>query len=337
MNKYLLSNFKIQKEKKNFHIIKIIFLLFITIFSIACHQQKKSSIGLLLHNNLRESYAKDREFFTKNANSLGLDLKIAVANNDPKLQEEQAKSMINDGIGVLVIIAVNRNLAASIVRYAHEKNVKVIAYERLISNCELDYYIGFDHYEVGKMQASYLINKKPNGNYVLLCGDKTDKNAELIYNGQMSILKPYIDNKQINIVYKGFIEDWSSDEAFLTMCNILKCSGDHIDVVLAANDKISNGCISAIDIYQPDYPCLTTGLDADKFALERIKLGKQTMTVSKSFKREAEEAVNLALKIIKNTTIDNIQCYIFNGSINVPSLLLKTETVDINNLENHLN
>ncbi len=325
-------------EKKYFAIIKKIgVLFFVFFFTVACNQQKKSSVGMLLPNLIQDRYAKDRDFFTQKATSLGLTVKIAVANDDSKLQEEQAIAMINEGIGVLVIITVNQNLAASIVRYAHEKKVKVIAYERLISNCDLDYFIAFDHYEVGKMQATYAINKKPSGNYVILCGDKTDKNAELIFNGQMDVLKSYIENKQINIIYKGFIEDWSNDDAFVKMSNILKMSGERIDVVLAANDGISHACIMANDIYQPNYPCITTGLDADKSALESIKQGKQTMTVAKSFKKQAEEAADLAFKIINNKSIDNIQQYTFNGNIKVPSILLKAETLDITNLENHPN
>jgi len=47
-----------------------------------------------------------------------------------------------------------------------------------VSHTHIDHFIGFDHYIVGKQQANYAIQSKPAGNYIIIGGDKSDKNAD---------------------------------------------------------------------------------------------------------------------------------------------------------------
>lgn len=53
---------------------------------------------------------------------------------------------------------------------AHEKNVPVLAYDRLITGCDLDMYITFDNEKVAYLQAEEVLQKVPEGNFMLLGG-----------------------------------------------------------------------------------------------------------------------------------------------------------------------
>lgn len=302
-------------------------LVFPLLFS--CKSKEELKVGFLLPNFSDSRYLKDRDFFTAKFQSLGGTVEVGNADNDAQKQEQQAAEMLNNGVKVLVITSVNQNTAASIVRMAKRKGVKVIAYERLIRNAEVDYFITFDHYEVGKIQAQYAINQRPQGNFVILCGDKSDNNAELIMKGQLEVLS----KSQAKAVYKTYVEAWNEENAFMELSQVLKLYKEKIDVVLTANDGMAGGAVRALEQYQDSTLAITTGLDADINACKRIMAGKQSMTVYKPFKLQGEMAADLAYRIIKSEKITEAKSFTDNGSIQVPSILLMPTAVDLSNIK----
>jgi len=156
------------------------------IFSLtSCLHNVKPKIGFLLPNLVSDRYLKEKEYFTKKIGELGGEAIIKSADYNDQLQIQQAQELISQGAKVLVVNSINLNSAAAIVRDAHDHNVKVIAYDRLISNCDLDYLLTFDNEKVGKLMTDYVTKLKPDGNYILLGGDKADKNAVWVKEGQM--------------------------------------------------------------------------------------------------------------------------------------------------------
>jgi D-xylose transport system substrate-binding protein len=299
----------------------------------SCHKGEPLKIGFLLPNLTDGRYPKDRDFFVEKVKQLGGSVEVGDGNNDAARQESQAKEMIDKGIKVLVIAAVNQYSAASIVRLAHDKGIKVIAYERLVQNCKLDYFIGFDHYAVGKQQAAYAIKNAPAGNYILVGGDKSDKNAELIKKGQLEIVTPLSKSGKIRILFDTFIEDWSSENAYYEISKVLDLSGEKVDVVLTANDGMAAGVLKALDKSQPGYPVIVTGLDADLAACKSIVNHKQSMTVYKPFKKQAAIAAEMAMDIANSKKITATVQTTFNGQIEVPTVSLQPTSVDESNIK----
>lgn len=312
--------------KNTFVSLLLVFVLF------SCKNNQEVKVGFLLPNFTDARYLKDRDFFVAKFKSLGGTVEIGNAENDAQKQEDQAKGMITNGAKILVITVVNQNSAATIVRMANSSGVKVIAYERLIRNSDIDYFISFDHYKVGEIQAKYALKYKPSGNYVILSGDKRDNNAELIMNGQMNAINTAGNSAGIKVVYKSFVEDWSEDGAYFEMRRVLRLFNDKIDVVLTANDGMAGGVLKALDEFQPGYPVIVTGLDADINACRRIVAGKQSMTVYKSFKVQAEMAAAIAFKIIKGDNITEAKDFTDNGLKKVPSISLVGVGVDKSNI-----
>jgi D-xylose transport system substrate-binding protein len=149
----------------------------------------KIRIGLSMDTLKEERWQKDRDLFVKRAEELGAEVLVQAADGKDETQVKQAESLLTQGVDVLVVIPHNGEVAASIVEAAKRKNVPVISYDRLIRNSEPDLYISFDNEKVGSMQAQYLIEKAPKGNYILIGGAQTDNNAKLFRNGQMKILR----------------------------------------------------------------------------------------------------------------------------------------------------
>ena len=94
------------------------------------------------------------------AKRLGFEIVFQNANGDEKLQLQQAENLITQGVDLIVILPQNADAACPVIEQAHQANIKVVAFDRLISNCDLDYYIGFNNDVIGDMMANYVFAKK---------------------------------------------------------------------------------------------------------------------------------------------------------------------------------
>ncbi|MDP4188459.1 MAG: substrate-binding domain-containing protein [Bacteroidota bacterium] len=317
-----------------FKAIRDLMFLFIVMMAFSCQQSSQYKIGFLEPNMQAKRYQKEKEFFIQKMNELGGEAIVTDANYDEKLQLTQAEAMIKEGVKVLVVNAVNVNTAAQIVREAHNAHIKVIAYDRLIRNADVDYYLSFDNVKVGKLMAEYVVREKPEGNYILFGGDKSDNNAVLVKKGQMEVLEPYIKSGKIVITYNIFIEDWSGVNAAQEMKKYLDLSGKIPDVILTSYDGLATETIKVLDTYHLAGKILLTGQDAELDACRNIVRGKQAMTVFKPFRTQVNAAASLAMKCAQNKEISEAASTINNGKANVPAILLEPIAVDKNNIRN---
>ncbi|NJO69313.1 MAG: sugar ABC transporter substrate-binding protein [Bacteroidetes bacterium] len=293
-------------------------------------------VGFLVPNLQSERYQREQALFTNKINELGGEALVASAEYDDKLQIDQASKMIKEGAKVLVVNSVNMNTAAAIVREAHENNVKVIAYDRVIQNCDLDIFISFDNVKVGKLMAEYTTRIKPEGNYVLIGGDKADLNAVLVKSGQLEVLEALVKNGKIKIIYNVYVEDWSGENAYQEMKRFLNLSEVKPDVILSSYDGMSLGCIKALDDHGLAGQVIITGQDAELEACRNIIQNRQTMTVYKPLKLLAENAAELSFKMAKGDKLSLPSTTIENGQKSVPAILLEPVAVDKENMKNKI-
>jgi D-xylose transport system substrate-binding protein len=298
----------------------------------ACTGESSFKIGLMLPNTVQDRFPKEREYFITKVKSLGGEVLAVDGQYNDALQIQQADELIAKGVKVLVVVANNKITAAAIVRSAHKSNIKVIAYERIIDNCDLDYFISFDNVKVGELMANYALKVKPNGKYMFLEGDKTDQNAVWVKQGHHNVLDPLLKSGQITSVYDCFVEDWSFDNANQTLKNYINLSGETPDVIISAYDGMTSGAIKAFEEYKLPLP-ISTGQNAEIEACQNIVKGRQSMTVYKPLKQEAEQAAILAVKIAKNEKIEQTSKTSPNGFKDVPSIFIDPISVDASNMK----
>jgi D-xylose transport system substrate-binding protein len=312
----------------------VLALVIASLFSLmSCQQTNKVKIGFMLPTYDVARYAKDRDYFTAKVKELGGEVLVANAENDDKKQLDQAQALIQQGVNVIVIIAINQNTAAAIVREAHNNGVKVIAYERMIQNCDLDCYITFDNKLVGKTMAEYALKLMPEGNFVLLGGDKTDKNAILLKEGQNEAMASYVKSGKVKVIYDVFIEDWSTENAKFAMQEVLRLNIDKPNVIISSNDGMAEGAINALTECGLAGSVVVTGQDAELSACKRILAGTQAMTVYKPLKKQGEMAAVVATKLAKGEQISEVTNKVYNGRSDVPSILLAPIAVDKSNMQ----
>jgi D-xylose transport system substrate-binding protein len=294
--------------------------------------KKQIKIGFSLDTLKEERWQRDRDMFVTKAESLGAKVIVQAANGDDALQVSQAESMIAQGVDVLVVVPHNAEATARIVEQAHAKGIKVIAYDRLIKNSDLDLYISFDNVKVGEMQAKAIVAKVPKGNYVYIGGGPTDNNALLFKQGAMNILKPLVAKGDIKIVFDQFADEWKPENALKHMENALTANKNDIQAVVAANDGTAGGVIVALTAQKLAGKVPVAGQDAELAALQRIVEGTQTMTVYKQLRMLAETSAQIAVDLAGGKMPANLQ-KVNNGKIDVPSLLLEPVAVDITNIK----
>lgn len=289
---------------------------------------KRMKIGFSIATYQEERWLMDRDIFIAKCNELDADVIVQAANGDEERQIEQCEKLIDQKVDVLVIISQDSIKLSNIVVKAKEKGIPVVAYDRLIMNCELDAFVTYDNIKIGELQAEYLTEKVPTGNYVLLGGDEADYNSMQIKAGQMKVLEPYITRGDIQIIEDELVKNWNPSDAKKVVSELKQ----RIDAVLAANDGIAGGVIQALGEKKLVGEIAISGQDADLAGCQRIVEGIQSMTVYTPIKAEAERCAEVAVMIANGEQFHS-NSFVDNGMISVPTLLLTPISVDQNNIE----
>jgi D-xylose transport system substrate-binding protein len=289
-------------------------------------------IGFSMDTLKEERWQRDKQEVEARAKEVGAVLDVQVANGDDAVQTKQADNMLTKGVDVLIVAPHNGEIAASIVEAAHRRGVPVIAYDRLIRDCDVDLYVSHQVEKIGELQAAYALQHVPKGNYVLIGGSPTDYNAILLHKGQMNVLKPAVDRGDVKIVSDQYAREWKAEEALRLTEDALTKTGNKIDAIVASNDGTAGGAISALEAAGLAGKVLVTGQDAQKDAVQRIVKGTQTMTIYKPIKPLAGSAVDAALRLAKKQPVE-AKDKINNGKKDVPSILLTPIAVDKSNVD----
>lgn len=300
----------------------------------ALEKQKSAVlIGLCMDTLQEERWQKDRDMFVARAKELGAQVLVTEAAGDDELQNKQAENLITQGVDVLVVVPHNGVTAASIVDKAHKAGIKVIAYDRLINDSEPDLYISFDGERVGFLQADYLLDRQPTGNYVWLAGAPTDFNAHLFKKGNARALKPFIDRGDVKIVFEDWVEDWKPENARRLTENALTRNRDNVQAVVAPNDGTAGGIIQALKARNLSGKVLVSGQDADLAACQRVVEGTQSMTVYKPIHALSRAAAEITVAVARGEDISaRVNNAVNNNKINVPSVLIPPIQVDRDNM-----
>jgi D-xylose transport system substrate-binding protein len=292
---------------------------------------KALTIGLSLDTLKEERWQGDRDRFVAKAKELGATVAVSSANSDDAVQMKDIESLIAQQVDVLVIVPHDGVAMGRAVAKAKSAGIPVIAYDRLIRDCDLDLYASFDNAEVGRQQARFLVEKLGGkGAIVRIYGAPTDNNAKLYKAGQDEVLKPYLDKGDITVVHEDWAEDWKPENA-KRIAQAAIAKGAPFAAILATNDGTAGGAIQALT-EEKRTGVLVTGQDAELPACQRIAAGTQAMTIYKPLKMLADGAAVLAVKLAKREVVV-ANGTVENGHAPIPSVLYDVVTVSKDNLE----
>ncbi len=292
--------------------------------------KKPILIGFSMGVTREERWFEDRDLFIRRARELEANVSVTLSDYDINRQIAQIDNLISQGADVIVVIPADSEKISPVIEKAKQAGVKIIAYDRLIKNSDIDLYISFDNVKVGTLQAESILSIVKKGNFAYIGGSPTDGNAAMLKEGTMNVLEPYIKNGDIKLVIDKFTTDWKPEEAYKTIKEYL-ATGKSLDAVIAANDGTASGVIQALKEKKMAGKVPVSGQDAELSATQRIIAGTQTSTVYKPINSLAYKAAEIAVALA-NDRIPETTDVVDNGEKLVPSYLLEPIIVNKKNM-----
>lgn len=243
----------------------------------------------------------DRKYLEEGLDAAGFETDIQNAQGDTNKYATIADQQLSKGCGVMLLVDYN-GAGAAVAEKAKAEGIPVIAYDRPISGA--DYYVSFDNFQVGALEGQSILDglaaagKDPASAVVVyMGGDPADGNAAMFHDGAVSVMEaagitPAAEPPGI----------WDGDKSATNFEQALTSLGGVVDAVWVANDTNAAGVITILDKNGLTVP--VSGQDASVAGLQNVLLGKQTATVYKPVKLEADAAIETAVALLSGETPD---------------------------------
>ena len=327
---------------------------------VAEEEVSAGSVGIVLPTKEEPRWIQDETRFSDALTAAGYDFQVLFSEGTSAKEKENVEALITAGIKVLIICPQDSTAAAAAAEEARDAGVKVISYDRLITDTDaVDYYVTFDSISVGEAQAQYLVDKATGtGNPLYLyAGGAFDNNAFIFFEGAWNVLQPKIADGTFVIINSseavalqdkatltreemgqiiGQIDtEWDFETAkSLAEANLtIATAADKGDVfILAPNDGTSRNIADAFAADSDVTSYVVTGQDAEIPSVQYIIDGKQSMTVLKDVRTLVADAIAAAIAYLEGGAPEETNTY-NNGVIDVPAKPSAVVTVDQSNVQ----
>ena len=292
-------------------------------------EEEKIQIGMSFDSFVIERWQRDRDVFVSTAKELGAEVNVQNANGDLEEQKKQIDYFIQKGMDVIVIICIDSDGLKESVEKAKEAGIKVIAYDRLITDSDIDLYITFDNTMVGSMMAEALIdNGITGGSVLMLGGSPTDSNVPLVEAGFTEVM----NKNHVRILDSIHTVGWRAEIAADYIHENIDVVTE-ADAIMCGNDNIASRVVPALAEKRLAGKILVVGQDADLEACQRIVEGTQVMTVYKPVEKLAQRAAECAVALAKGEEISGEDVTTMeNGEYMVPYVGLEPVSVTEKNI-----
>lgn len=285
-------------------------------------------IGFAMDTLVIERWESDRNIFVATVNEQGGEVIVQNANGSSEEQENQIRYLIKKAVDVLVIVAIDEKALGDEIQLARERGIHVIAYDRMIHQTDLDFYISFDSAAVGELMARALVRQNPEGRYILMNGSAEDWNSALIRKGIDTVFGEDTDHV---IVRELSATNWSADDAYAKFRQLLDSDTD-FNGIICGNDALAGAAVRALALYRKSGDIAVTGQDADLDACQRIVEGTQLMTVYKPIGTLAKAAAEAAMDLARGDSAEANDTIDVNGT-KIPYARLTPVAVNRSNID----
>jgi len=323
---------------KRFLAVLLMFSLFLTGCASSENEEVKKTettdekiqIGMSFDSFVIERWQRDRDVFVSRAKELGATVNVQNANGDIEKQKEQIEYFIKKGVDVIVIVCIDSDSLKQTVDKAKNAGIKIIAYDRLITEADVDLYITFDNEMVGTLMGETLVANTENvSNVLMLGGSPLDNNVSMVERGFINVCEA----NGIQIVDQMHCDGWRAESAAEYVYEHPE-NVSEAQAIMCGNDNLAGMVITALSEKRLAGDKYVVGQDADLEACQRIVEGTQLMTVYKPVEKLAKTAAECAILLAKKERIeDQNLTYINDGKYEVPYIGLMPIAVTKDNLD----
>ncbi len=302
----------------------VLFALLIQMFAFQGFGQTDSmKVGFILANLFVERWQKDKIYFEERMHELGANVVFKDCYDQPENQLAAAVELVEQKVDAMVIIAVDAVAAAPIVTICKEAHIPLLAYDRLILDAPLEYYITFNSIQAGELMAAAVVDRLPKGKILYLGGPPDDHNSVLIRQGVFNVLDK---QKRHYEVTSTQVISWTELDAYLTINDVLANDKAIPDAIICAADVLTRGALAVMDEQNTLGKVLLTGQDAELDICRSITRDEVLVTIYKPGKELAYRAAEVVVSIVKSTYTPPEET-LFNGMVKVPAILLQPSPV----------
>ena len=147
---------------KKFLSLILALTLLLSVFGVATAEAPKK-VGISMPTQSLERWNRDGSYLKAEFEKAGYEAILTYSDNDAGRQVNDIQNMLAEGVDVLVISAIDAEALNTVMDEAASLEVPVIAYDRLILNDAVTYYVSFDTYTVGKCNGTD-VHTKTDGN-----------------------------------------------------------------------------------------------------------------------------------------------------------------------------
>ncbi len=324
-------------------------------------ENEKELIGIILPTKDEPRWLQDEEKFKELISKTDYRVEIMFSQGSSAIEKQNIENLITKEADIIIITAHDGTVAAASVEEAKAAGIRVIAYDRLVTDTDaVDYYVTFDSVSVGEAQGNYLIEQAGDRTGLplyLYAGAASDNNAFLFFEGAWNVLQPKIEDGTFVIVNSSEAKklreklklsreeqsqiigqvttNWDFDEAKKKAeAHLTNAKTDEKGEVfiLAPNDGTAR---SIADVFNADAEITNlhiTGQDAELPSIQYIMQGKQSMSVFKDVRILANDTINLAVDILSGKDVNVTKLY-NNGVIDVLSITTDVQIITKDNVE----
>lgn len=244
-------------------------------------QDDELIVGVSWNNFQEERWARLDEPAIQGAlDAVGASYIKTDAGSSAEQQLADVEQLITQGADALIILAQDGTAILPAVQSALDQGIPVVAYDRLIEDPGA-LYITFDNIGVGEVEAEVIFGIQPTGNYAIIKGNSSDANADFLREGMDRVIGDAVAAGDITIVCETYTDNWDPEIAKGHMEQCLTANDNAIDAVLAENDGMAGGVISALADQGLAGSVPVSGQDGEVSALNRVALGTQSVSVAK--------------------------------------------------------
>ena len=274
---------------------------------------KDSLIGVSLPQKTSENWVLAENLFKTDLTSAGFKADVQFANGGVGEQQNQIQSMVTKGAKVIVVGAIDGSQLGTQLKAAKDAGAVIIAYDRLVKNTDaVNYYVAYDNFKVGVLQGNALLEgmakKKPSGPYniELFAGSPDDANAQVFFDGAMSVLQPKIDDGTLKVVSgqtkftQVVTQGWEAGNAQQRMDTLISGSytSAELDGVLSPNDTLARAILTSVKAAGKPTP-VVTGQDSEVESVKSIMAGQQYSTINKDTRNLVKATIEMVQAIQK--------------------------------------
>lgn len=268
-------------------------------------EEDSIQIGFSMDSFLIERWQRDRDVFVSKAKRLGAEVNVQNANGSLEEQISQINYFVEKNVDVIVVVATDCEGLSEAIQKARKAGVKVVAYDRLINNANVDVFISFDNKMVGELMGKAIAENVSDGaNILMMNGPLTDSNVPAVMEG----FEEAIAEKNINILDTAYAANWRAEDAFdFVSAYLAKEDAVIPEAIMCGNDSLAGQATKVLSEQRLAGKVIVTGQDADLDACQRIVEGTQYMTVYKPVEKLAERAAEIAVDLANGEKISTME------------------------------